>query len=413
MKILFAHQNFPGQFKHLARYLAANDQNQVLFVTKRKEGEIPGVRKLIYEPSREPAKSTHHYLKEFERGVLHGQAVVRVAQALKNEGFQPDLIYAHPGWGESLYLKDIYPRVPLVNFCEWYYHAFGADAHFDPAQPVKFDSLCRLRTRNGLHLLNLEVCDVGVVPTRWQLQQFPKEFRSKLTVIHDGIDTETVRPNEGARFDLGEGRALSRADEVLTYVARNLEPYRGFPSFMRALPSILARRPDCQVVILGGDDVSYGGRLPEGESHRQKMLEEVAIDHSRVHFLGRVPYARYLALLQVSSAHVYLTYPFVLSWSLLEAMAAGCLVIGSNTPPVAEVITHGETGFLVDFFSPEAIADKVVEALEIRRDLTAVSVAARQHVVAHYDLKTRCLPAQVKLISALVQAAARRKATSA
>jgi len=407
MKILFIHQNFPGQYRYLARHLGQEAANRVVFITKPSEGGIPGVEKVEYTPGRDPAPSTHPYVVGFERAVLHAQAVARAALVLKKEGFTPDIVCAHPGWGEAMYIKDVFPEAPLVNYCEWYYRAVGADIDFDPAAPVDLDRRCRTRTRNALHLLNLEACDHGIAPTRWQQRQFPAEFRQKISVIHEGIDTSTVRPDADARFTLPDGRELGRKHEVVTYVARNLEPYRGFPSFMRALPRICERRPNAHVVIAGGDEISYSKRLPDGLTYRQQLLEEVRIDPQRVHFLGKIPYSRFVKLLQVSSAHVYLTVPFLLSWSMLEAMAAGCVVVASNTPPVVEVVENGKNGFLVDFFSPDEIAERVSEVLARREQLGGISEAARRTIVHRYEL-TKCLPRHLELIRGLARGAGLR-----
>ena len=190
---------------------------------------------------------------------------------------------------------------------------------------------------------------------------------------------------------------MTAADEVITFVNRNLEPYRGFHVFMRALPALLRRRPNAQVLIIGGNDVSYGQPPPHGENWRTVMLRELhgQLPMDRIHFVGKVPYKVYLNVLQVSACHVYLTYPFVLSWSCLEAMAAGCVVVGSKTQPVQEVIEHGKTGLLVDFFDRDALVNEVVTVLDNRADYAAMREAARAHVVAHYDLMRVCLPEQL------------------
>lgn len=386
MKILFLHQNFPGQFRHLAKHLASDPQNRVVAICQKHAPGLPEVpNTLVYTPSRTPGK-IHHYLRLMEEGVLNGQAVAKLLLKLKHSGFTPDIVIAHPGWGEALYVKDVYPSTPILGLFEFYYHADGSDANFDPEYPLDLDGRARIRTRNGLHLLNLTICDAGVSPTHWQKSLHPQEFHSKISVIHEGIDTTLVAPNPQQTFKLPNGRVLSRNDEVITYVSRNLEPYRGFHQFMRAAEEICKRRPNVQIVIVGGDDVSYGKKLPNGETYRQKMLREVTIDQNRVHFLGKIPYAAYLSLLQVSSAHIYLTVPFVLSWSMLEAMAAGCLVIGSDTSPVREVIKHKTNGMLVDFFSPQQAAD-IVEEMILGPEFTKlIRKNARQTIVQYFEV---------------------------
>jgi glycosyltransferase involved in cell wall biosynthesis len=411
MRILFLHQNCPGQYRYLAPFLAAQKSNEVFFITRPGRPDLEGVRKVEYKPRRRPSPQTHHYIREFEGGILNGQAVAEVAITLRNRGFVPDIVCAHPGWGEALYIKDVYPDTPLLVFCEFYYHATGADVGFDPERKVTQDDLSRIRTRNSLQLLSLEGSDWGVSPTHWQRQQFPKDFLHRVSVIHDGINTVLARPEPDARLVLPDGNVLGRNDEVVTYVARNLEPYRGFPSFMRAVAQSCRRRPRTHYVIVGGDEVSYGRRPSDGRSWRQHLADEVSFDEARVHFLGSVPYATFLRVLQVSSAHVYLTYPFVLSWSMLEAMSSGCVVIGSDTEPVREVIEHGRNGLLVDFFSPGAIAERIDEVLDHRDRMSELGRDARRTILERYELKD-CLRQNIALMDDLV-AAPRRVAKPA
>lgn len=402
MKILFVHQNCPGQFKHLAPRLAAMPGNEVVFITRPGKPDLPGVKKLEYTPARAPQASTHRYLRMMEEGVLNGQAVAQVATTLRGKGFRPDVIVAHVGWGEALYLKPVWPGVPLLGYFEWYYRAFGSDVDFDNAPTL--DDVCRINTRNGLHLLSLEMADWGLTPTRWQQAQHPTEFRHKMSVIHDGVDVDQVRPDPHVTGRLQEGLSLKAGDEIVTYVARNLEPYRGFPQFMRAAALILKRRPKARILVVGGDSTSYGKAPSDGQTYRQKMLAELGdtLDLTRIHFLGRVKYDVFLRILQLSAVHLYLTYPFVLSWSMLEAMAAGCLVIGSRTPPVEEVIKDGENGLLVDFFSPDEMADRVDEVLDQPQIMAPIRRAARQTVVEHYALDN-CLRQQIDLIQAVAR----------
>jgi glycosyltransferase involved in cell wall biosynthesis len=377
----------------------------VVALSQRPDGELPGVRIRRYRPKRNPAPHIHPYLRGLEAGVLNAQAVVRAALALKQSGFTPDVMLGHNGWGEIWYLKEVFPHTPLIGYFEFFYHLHGADVGFDPAQMPDFDTGPRLRTKNLGNLLGLEACDLGQCPTRWQYSRYPERYRPMLRIVHDGIDTERVRPDPAASFTVPAKHAgtpveLQTGDEIVTYVARNLEPYRGFPSFMRSLPAIQTARPKANVLIVGGDETSYGVMPADGRTYRRQLLDELgdALDPSRAHFLGKVPYAVYLKMLQVSAVHVYLSYPFVLSWSMLEAMAAECLVIGSRTAPVEEVIRDGENGLLVDFFEPDEIAQKVIAALEAPGDFAALRKNARQSVIEAYDLKSLCLPGQLRLI---------------
>lgn len=399
MKLLFVHQNTPGQYKHLAPAMAALG-HEVVFVGKAQRA-LPGVTTVAYAPSRKPAKEAHHYLRGFEDQVLHGQAVARVGLDLIKRGFVPEVICAHPGWGEALFLKDVFPDARLLAFCEFFYRSRGSDVGFDPALEVSLETACRIRCKNATLLTSLEAADWGVSPTEWQRRQHPEAWQSKISLVHDGVDTERCRPDEEATVALPDGRTLSRRDEVVTYVARNLEPYRGFPTFMHAAAEILRRRPKAEILVVGGDEISYGARPAGGATWRETLLKEVDLDPGRVHFLGRVPYDQFLRIVQVSRAHIYLTYPFVLSWSMLEAMACGAVVVGSATPPVAEVIEDGRNGLLADFFDPKAVADRVEEALAAPERMAEIRAAARRTVVERYDLRTVCLPAQVRIIEDL------------
>ncbi len=403
MNILFLHQNFPRQFAPLAQHLAQDPAHQVLAIGKQGCPGLAGVRTLTYQLHRRPAKAAHHYVQPFEAGVLHGQAVLRLLLTLKAQGFTPDVILGHPGWGETLFVKEAFPAARLIHFCEFYYHPDGADVGFDPAFPRTVDDGARIRAKNALLLLSLEQCDDAVAPTQWQKSLHPTIYQDKIQVIHEGIDTTSLHPDPAASFTLPNGKTLRPGDPVVTYVARNLEPYRGFHVLMRALPRLLERHPACQVVIVGGDGVSYGGKPKDAPTWRSKMTQEVPLDPARVHFLGRIPYPDYRTLLQVSAAHLYLTYPFVLSWSALEAMACGCLLIGSRTAPVEEVIEEGHNGWLVDFFDLQGIADKVGEALTEKTSTARLRHNAVQTVRDRFSVEDG-VAAYGKLIGAAVAA---------
>jgi glycosyltransferase involved in cell wall biosynthesis len=409
VNILFVHQNFPGQYKHLAPAMARQG-NTVIGIGEaeniKKKGtqalSQAGVKVVGYNTPKGASPSTHHYIRGLESGVRRGQAIVRATMQLREQGFIPDIVCAHPGWGEALYLRDVFPEAKHLYFLEFFYRSRGSDVGFDPEFPNQLDDLFRVRTKNATLLLSLEAMDWGVSPTAWQRDQHPAVYHDRISVIHDGIDTKTVKPNSEAQVTV-EGGTLTGKDEVITYVARNLEPYRGFHIFMRSLPELLRRRPNAHVLIVGGDDVSYGRRPPEGETYRQKYLAEVEdqIDRDRVHFLGKVPYQLYLSVLQISSAHIYLTYPFVLSWSMLEAMAAGCLVIGSATPPVEEVLRHNENGLLVDFFQTKEIVDAIDQVFADPDRMQWLRENARKTVVENFDLESVCLPQHIQLIETL------------
>jgi len=386
MKILFLHPNFPAQFRHLATPLVQQN-HQVIFGTSREEGNIKGVKKVIYKPSRTAGAETHHYVRDLENAVLQGQAVYRIGEQLKSNGLVPDLVYGHSGWGPTLFIKDVFPKAKLFCYFEWFYHAHGTDADFDPSDPLTVDGEARIRIKNAPILIDLASCDRGLSPTSWQQQQFPLELQSKITVRHDGIDTNYFKPKPGAKLVLPHlNLDLSAVSEIITYVARGMEPYRGFPQFMEAVALIQQRRPNCHIVVVGKDRVAYGKPLPEGQSYKQLMLEKLSLDLSRLHFTDLLPYDKYLQVIQASSVHIYLTRPFVVSWSMLETMATGCLLVASDTPPVREFIEDGVNGLLVDFFSPEQIAQRVEEALDNPEAMTEIRTRARATITEKYAL---------------------------
>ncbi len=386
MNILLIHQNFPGQFRHLAQHLVRQGGNQLLAIGQRDAPPIAGVRYLRYQPKRTPRPGTHPYLIGMEQAVLAGQAVLEVMLQLRQQGWRPDVIVSHPAWGETLYAKDAWPDVPLVHFAEFYYHAEGADVGFETAEPLSMDLRARLRTRNALHLLNLEAADAVVSPTHWQKSVHPLAYQPRIEVIHEGVDTDAARPDPQAVFTLPDGRELRPGDPVITYVSRNLEPYRGFPQFLRALEKIQAVRPDVQALVIGADGVSYGQPPKDAPNWRTHLCGQLALDPERTHFLGQIPHARYLQALQVSAVHAYLTVPFVLSWSMLEAMSCGCLVVASDTAPVREVIDAGRDGLLFDFHDVDAQVALLLEALDHPERHRPLRAAAAERVRLGYSI---------------------------
>lgn len=408
MKILFIHQAFPGQFKHLAPALAARGhQVHGLVLKNGKGGSWQGVRIIPYQLQRGTTKGVHPWASDFETKVIRGEAVFRVAEKLRARGYSPDVIIAHHGWGETLFLKEVWPETRLGIYCEFYYHTQGVDLDFDPEfQAQDSGEYCRVRLKNVNNLLNFEIADGAISPTLWQASTFPLPFRDRIAVIHDGIDTSIVKPNPEVKVTVNRRLTLSRENEIITFVNRNLEPYRGYHIFMRALPDILARRPHARVMIVGGDDVSYGAKPEDGKTWKQRFIDEVRPrisegDWQRVHFLGKVPYTTFLALLQISSVHVYLTYPFVLSWSLLEAMSAGCAIVASNTEPLKEAIIDNETGRLVDFFDVDGLIAAISALLDDPMERQRLGNNARAFACSHYDLHNVCLPGQLEWVEQL------------
>lgn len=398
MKILFVHQNFPGQYLHLAPEMARRGHECLALTdaTNNRGSAIPLMkyRHTVEAPDPAACRLGRNYTQMSDRGVT----VARACMQLREKGYVPDVIFGHSGWGETLFLKEVWPEAKLLVYAEFYYKGRGADVCFDPEfDPMSFDQVLIAQGRTAHLGQALLHADAGLSPTRWQASTYPKVLRDGIKVIFDGVDTDTVRPDPQAQVTLPNGKVIRAGDEVLTFINRNLEPYRGYHIFMRALPQIMATRPEAQVVIIGGDEVSYGRPAPEGTTWKEVFLAEVAsrIDPSRVHFMGRVPYATFVSLMQVSRVHAYLTYPFVLSWSMLEAMSAGCFVIGSRTAPVQELIQDGVNGRLVDFFDVEGWAKLITRGLASPGRYVDLRAKARETIVQGYDLQRICLPQMV------------------
>ena len=413
MNILFIHQNFPGQFKFLAPALVQQGHNVQAMTMQKLATDAPGsataqgVTLIPYEPSMGSTANIHPWVVDFESKIIRAEGCFRAALKLKAQGFTPDVIIAHSGWGESLFLKEVWPDAKLGIYCEFFYNPQGADVDFD-AEFLGSDEgdVCKLRLKNLNNLLHFEVADAGISPTHWQASSFPESFRSRIAVVHDGIDTNVVAPNRKASLTLNGNIVLTPQDEVITFVNRNLEPYRGYHIFMRALPEILKHRPRARVLIVGGDEVSYGAQPPKGATWKSIFASEVRpqisdADWSRVHFLGTIPYNQFITMLQLSTLHVYLTYPFVLSWSLLEAMSVGCAIVASDTQPLHEAIKHDQTGRLVNFFDVSKLTNEVCALLDDPKSRARLGKNAREFAQANYDLKTVCLPRQLQWVQGL------------
>ena len=380
MRYLFVHQNFPGQFLHLVRHLLRAGGNEVVFIGEPNTNAIAGVRRVNYRLPRGATEQAHPNAREFDLAMLRAEEVARVAEQVKGLGFTPDVIIGHHGWGEMLNLVDVWPGVPIIGYFEFYYDFLAGDIHFDPEFVFPPSQLSLVRARNNINHIALTNPGIGITPTRFQLNTYPDWARRKITLLPEGVDLDRCRPAPAARrkpFRLG-GFEVPVEAKLVTFVARNLEPYRGFHSMMRALVPLLRARPDLRAILVGGDDVSYGAPPPSG-TWRETMLRELGdrIDPARVHFAGQISYDLYLTMLQRSDAHVYLSYPFVASWSLREAMACGCAIVGSDTATVTEFLTHDQTGLVVDMLHPPAIAEAVLELLDNPRRARRLRAAAR------------------------------------
>jgi glycosyltransferase involved in cell wall biosynthesis len=241
------HPNFPGQFRRLATALAQDGRTSVVGLGDRSwikpADPLPGVTHATYEPPAPSPKDVHPWAAGFDAAVRRGEQVLETLALHKRNGLEPDTIIAHPGWGDAFFVRDFFPGARVICLFEYYYRPRGADVGFDPELPSGMSDIFRLHASNATQLLALESCDTGICSTAWQKSRFPTAYTNTLQVIHEGIDTNTARPDPTATFTLPDGTVLRAGDEVLTYVSRSLEPYRGFHIFMRALPAILRERP--------------------------------------------------------------------------------------------------------------------------------------------------------------------------
>ncbi len=384
MKILFAHNNFPGQYRRLIGHIAGMKDVQAATVTLATNQNKFATPKVTFRPHREPKADIHPAVVGIERAVLMGQAAYKSLMDMKKKNGSPDIILAHSGWGAGLFFKDIFPDAKLLNYYEWYYHCHGGDGEFIERARYDANAEIRIRMKNTPILHDLAAQDWGQSPTHFQKSRFPEIFRNNISVLHDGVDTDYFSPAKGAQVKVANGKVLTEKDEVISYVARGMEPYRGFPQFMETVSKLQKIRPNLHVVILGADRIAYGSQLPSGKGMKEPMLEKFEFDHDRLHFMGLQPLEFLRDLFRITSAHIYLTAPFVLSWSMLEAMSTGALIVGSDTEPVRELIDDGKNGLLVDFWNTDALVDRMVSVLENPGEFEHLKSSARNRIVNHY-----------------------------
>jgi glycosyltransferase involved in cell wall biosynthesis len=390
LRFLFVHQNFPGQYVHIVRHLT-RDLHDVVFLSEPNANYVADVRKIAYVSQRASDDRIHEHAREFEMAVRRAEAAATAARQIKLLGFTPDIIIGHHGWGELLNMQDVFPGTPLLGYFEFFYNTVGQDVNFDAEFPMPEHRFPLVRSKNAVNLTALSLPGAhGQTPTDWQLSTYPAWGRDRITLLREGVDLATcspAAPRASRRLTLPDGFNLEPKHRLVTYMARNLEPYRGFHIFMRALPALQAARPDLHVTIVGNDLPGYGALPADGSTWRETIMREVSgkLDLERVHFLGQVPYETHIALLRRSDAHVYFTYPFVASWSLREAMAVGAAIIGSDTRPVREFIAHEKTGLLTPFLKPDRLADGVLRLLEDTSLSQTLRANARRFAEAHLD----------------------------
>ena len=395
MHILFVHQNFPAQFGPFAFRLAREPGFRCTFVNQKLDGTHRGVRCIKYATKGGATEQNHYCSRTFENGIWHTAGVYDALAAAPD--LRPDLIVGHSGFGSTLYLRDLYPGVPIVNLFEYYYRVTGSDLDFRPEFPSRPMDRLRARSRNAMILLDLDNCDLGYSPTDWQRSKLPAEFQPKLRTSFDGIDTDLWRPDPHAPRRVGD-REIPTGTKIVTYVSRGMESMRGFDIFMRAAKKLCDRRADVLFVVVGQDRVCYGGddKFTGGKTFKEWVLAQDHYDLSRFLFTGLMPEPALAALLAATDLHIYLTVPFVLSWSLFDALACGATVLASDTGPVRELITHEQTGLLVPFFDVDAFADTANRVLDDPAAFKPLGRAGVELIREKYCLDV-CLPRFLKL----------------
>jgi glycosyltransferase involved in cell wall biosynthesis len=384
--VLFVHNHFPAQFRDLAETLLARGVRCAAISTREAPG-IEAIRTARYALPRGTTPGIYPYAIRPEADLIRANAALGGARALKAEGFEPKVIVGHSGWGETVLLDEAFPEARQVLFAEFFYHGRGFDIGFDTEFIAPTDQAVLLgKTKNAVMALAYTDADAIVAPTEFQASTLPPVFRERCRVIHEGVDVDAIRPGPAADFPLADGRVVAPGTPVITHVNNKLEPLRGLHIFLRALPRLLEAVPEAQVLIFGESQAQgYGGAPPDGRSWKEVCLDGLDLDVARVHFLGRTAHERMLAALRLSAAHVYYSYPFVLSWSLVEAMASGCYVIGSDTAPLRDAIIDGENGRLLPFFDVAALSEALVEACRDPGAYAPLRRAARQTAVASFS----------------------------
>jgi glycosyltransferase involved in cell wall biosynthesis len=384
--VLFVHNNFPGQFGDLARTLVARGVPCAAIGQHHAPG-IEGVRIARYGLQRGTTPGILSEAVRAEADLIRAKATFEAARALRAEGWDPAAIVFHPGWGEAAYLAEVFPQAKQLAFAEFYYHGHGYDVGFDPEfLTVDQDTVLKVEAKNAVMAMAYARADAIVAPTAFQAGSLPVAFRERTRIVHEGIDVEAVRPGPAEPFALDDGRVIAPGTPVITHVNNNMEPLRGLHILARALPRLLAEQPDAQVLVIGKAEArAYGGDAPGGGTWKDACFAGVDYDPARVHFLGKVAHERMLAALRLGVAHVYYTYPFVLSWSLVEAMASGCHVIASDTPPLRDAIEDGVNGRLLPFFDVDALSQAMIDACRDPAAAAPLRAAARATAVAKFS----------------------------
>jgi glycosyltransferase involved in cell wall biosynthesis len=405
--VLFVHNNFPAQFGFIAEKLHSEGHRVAAIASETGRVSFEGLTLVKWGTRRGTTEGILPAAVRAEADLIRGGAAAQAALKLKGEGFDPALIVGHPGWGETTYMREIFPDARQIAYAEYYYRSRGGDVGFDPEfSPARERDPHELYAKNAGMAMAFAEADAIVSPTPFQASVLPEVFRARTHIIHEGVDTAVVKRHSNPKLTMGDGKVIDGSRPLVTLINRRFEPLRGFHIFMRALPKLMAAVPDVDVVVIGADeDGGYGNPAVKGTTWGKRVYAEIAdrVDRSRIHFVGRVPHALMIEALSLSSAHVYYTYPFVMSWSLLEAMATECLVLGSDTPPVRDAITPGVDGILNEFFDVDALSDAMIEACRNPDKFKDMRKAARETIIRRYDRATICQPAWTALVEPMLE----------
>ncbi|MES2497211.1 MAG: glycosyltransferase [Pseudomonadota bacterium] len=405
MRVLIVHQNFPGQFPHIADALVARG-DEVVAIGGPTSKERQGIRLVRWKNIRGSAKDIFPPAVRAEADLIRAEVAALVAVELRDAGFVPDVVIGHPGWGETIHMKAVFPDAPLILFGEFFYRHIGADVNFDREfETPTLKGAMYTTGKSASQLLGYSMADLIISPTRFQASTFPAILQPKIRVLHEGVDLSRARRNPDALFKLPDGSTLDASSPVITFINRNFERLRGYHIFMRALPRFLDAVPDAQVILIGADGKGYGSSRKDGKTWREAMFNELGsrLDRKRLHFVGQVEHRHMINILSIGAAHVYYTYPFVLSWSLAEAMACECLVIGSDTAPVRDAITDGKDGILLDFFDVDALSQAMIDAVRQPDRYRDMRRQARLTALELFDRESMGVPGWLAMIDELAE----------
>jgi glycosyltransferase involved in cell wall biosynthesis len=351
-----------------------------------------------------PAEGAVAWIRCLERGLGHAMAYF---EALEKHRPRPiDLVLGRSaGLGSTLFVPAHQPGVPIVNLFDYYYHPNKHDLaeEIGPQAPVAYRHW--RRSAGAMDLLDLENCRTPWTPTRWQRDLYPTQYRDDFLVQHDGIAAERFRRVSRAGWQMPRsiaGRTLTPQARVVTFVARYLDQVRGFDRFLALSDRLLRARPNVVCVVLGNPVVQRGLDVQFfNQDYRAHLFSlRKPADPGRVWFFDQARPSLVAEALAVSDLHVYPGRPYPLSRSLLEALAAGCVVLAADTEPVREVLTHEQTGLLLDPADADAWERQALAVLDDPAAFRPLGEAAAELFEERYA-RDVCLPHLAELFTRL------------